>query len=105
MFSRRERQRRRHKQWYQLDEVEAFIRREYPGCPEFAVRYFAVYICETPKNWRDAPLAVAVETTIQNELRHRHTDYDQLLLVGVRRKEARQRVQPKIDAMCAVWKS
>ncbi|MBX4976212.1 DUF2293 domain-containing protein [Rhizobium lentis] len=32
------------------------------------------------------------------------TDYDQLMLVGVRRKEARRRVQPKINAMIELWK-
>jgi hypothetical protein len=103
--SRAERRRLRRKQWFQQQDVEDFIRREYPGCPEFAVAYFAAYICTTPKNWRDAPTAVAVDATMQNFLRHQFTDYEQLLLVGVRRKEARRRVQPKIDAMVAGWKN
>lgn len=104
MKSRAERRRLRRKKWFEQSEVEDFIRHEYPGCPEFAVTYFATYICTTPKNWRDAPIATAVEVTMQNELRHGQTDYDHLMLVGVRRKEARQRVQPKIDAMIAMWK-
>ncbi|MCZ7907761.1 DUF2293 domain-containing protein [Agrobacterium leguminum] len=103
MKSRAERRRLRRKQWFQQQDVEDFIRREYPACPEFAVTYFATYICTTPKNWRDAPIAVAVDVTMQNFLRHQFTDYEQLLLVGVRRKEARQRVQPKIDVMIAAW--
>jgi len=41
---------------------------------------------------------------MQNHLRHEFTDYDQLLMVGVRRKDARRRVQPKVDAMIACWK-
>lgn len=57
-----------------------------------------------PKNWRDALIAVAVDVTMQNFLRHQFTDYEQLLLVGVQRKEARRRVQPKIEAMIASWK-
>ncbi|WP_442129706.1 DUF2293 domain-containing protein [Rhizobium leguminosarum] len=77
---------------------------EYPACPEFAVVYFATRICTVPKNWRNAPIAEAVEVTMQNELRHQLTDYDQLMLVGVRRKEARRRVQPKISAIIAEWK-
>ncbi len=105
MVSRAERRRRRYKQWFHQFEIEYFIRQEYPGCPEFAVVYFATYICTTPKNWRDLPLASAVDVTIQNELRHQLTDYDQLMLAGVRRKEARRRVQPKIDAMIASWKN
>jgi len=32
------------------------------------------------------------------------TDYDQLLLVGVERDDARRRVQGKIDIMLAQWK-
>ncbi len=104
MKSRSQRRRDRYRQWFHLYEVEYFIRREYLACPEFAVRYFASFICTEPKNWNHAPLAEAVDRTIQNFLRHQLTDYDQLTLVGVRRKEARRRVQPKIDAMIAAWK-
>ncbi|MDK4731566.1 DUF2293 domain-containing protein [Rhizobium sp. CNPSo 3490] len=32
------------------------------------------------------------------------TDYDQLLLEGVEREEARRRVQPRINAMIAAWR-
>nr|KZA97511.1 hypothetical protein A4A59_04800 [Rhizobium leguminosarum] len=85
-------------------EVEEFIRGEYPACPEFAVAYFASKICTVPKNWRNASVAEAVEVTMQNELRHQLTDYDQLMLLAVRRKEAQRRVQPKISAMIAGWK-
>ncbi|NSY48598.1 DUF2293 domain-containing protein [Agrobacterium tumefaciens] len=102
---RRERQRRRYKQWFHQYEVEYFIRRVYPACPEFAVVYFADQVCNVPKNWRDAPIAVAVEVTMQNFLRHQFTDYEQLLLVGVRRKEARRRVQQKIDSIVTAWKA
>ncbi|MBB3566091.1 DUF2293 domain-containing protein [Rhizobium sp. BK491] len=104
MVSRAERRRRRYKQWFHQYEVEYYIRQTYPACPEFAVVYFATYVCKTPKNWRGATVEEAVEVTMQNELRHQHTDYYQLMLVGVRRKEARRRVQPKIDAVMASWK-
>ncbi|QND20407.1 DUF2293 domain-containing protein [Rhizobium leguminosarum bv. viciae] len=104
MKTRAERRRERRKQWFVQAEVEDFIRREYPACPEFAVVYFATRICTVPKNWRRAPIATAVDATMQNELRHQLTDYDQLMLVGVRRKEARRRVQPKISAIVAEWK-
>ncbi|MDT4844436.1 hypothetical protein FQZ97_783950 [compost metagenome] len=104
MKTRAERRRERKRQWFNQGEVEDFIRREYPECPDFAVVYFATRICTVPKNWRGAPVATAVEVTMQNELRHQFTDYDQLMLVGIRRKEARRRVQPKIDAMIGAWK-
>ncbi|RFB95757.1 hypothetical protein B5K11_10515 [Rhizobium leguminosarum bv. trifolii] len=104
MKTRAQRRRERRRQWFVQAEVEDFIRREYPACPEFAVVYFATHICTKPKNWRSAPIAEAVNATMQNELRHRMTDYDQLMLIGVQRKEARRRVQPKINAMIARWK-
>ncbi|MEH7850190.1 DUF2293 domain-containing protein [Rhizobium laguerreae] len=105
MKTRAERRRERRKRWFIQAEVEEFIRGEYPACPEFAVAYFATRICTVPKNWRSAPIAEAVEVTMQNELRHQLTDYDQLMLVGVRRKEARRRVQPAVSAMIAIWKN
>lgn len=100
-----QRQRRRYTQWFHQYEVEYFIRREYPGCPEFAVVRFAHLVCTEPKNWRGVSIAAAVDHVIQNVLRHELTDYDQMLLVGVRRKEARLRVQAKIAAMIAIWQT
>jgi hypothetical protein len=101
---RRERQHIRYRQQFHQYQVEYFIRQEYPGCPEFAVVRFASQICTEPKNWRNATIADAVDHTIQNTLRHELTEYDQLLLLGVRRIEARRRVQHKIYQMIAVWR-
>ncbi|MGP4690624.1 DUF2293 domain-containing protein [Agrobacterium cavarae] len=102
---RRERQRRRYKQWFHQYEVEYFIRDKYPRCPEFAVVRFAHHVCTDPKNWRGVSIAVAVDHVMQNMLRHQLTDYDQLLLVGVKRKEARRRIQPRVDAMIMTWRA
>ncbi|WFU91891.1 DUF2293 domain-containing protein (plasmid) [Rhizobium sp. CC1099] len=33
------------------------------------------------------------------------TDYDQLLLCGAKREDARRRVQPSINGMIASWKN
>lgn len=66
---------------------------------------FAHQVCMEPKNWRGASIEVAVGHVIENTLRHELTDYDQMLLVGVRRKDARLRVKPKIDAMVAAWRA
>lgn len=46
---------------------------------------------------------MAVGITMQSILRHLMTDYDQLLMSGVDRRDARRRVQPKINAMLAQW--
>jgi hypothetical protein len=101
---RRQRQARRHKQWFHQYEVEYFIRQHYPYCPEFAVLYFATYICTEPKNWTGATIEFAVDHVMQCELRHQMTDYDQLMVEGVRPAEARRRVQPRVDAMIRVWR-
>jgi hypothetical protein len=101
---RRERQQRRYKPWFHQYEVEYFIRQEYPGCPEFAVVYFATYVCTEPKNWSVATIAQAVDHIIQCELRHQMTDYDQLMIEGVKPSESRRRVQPKVNAMISSWR-
>ncbi|WP_188826069.1 DUF2293 domain-containing protein [Brucella endophytica] len=75
-----------------------------PACPELAVRYLALYVCTPPKNWRGVSIEEAVDQSMQNTIRHQFTEYDQMLLVGVRRKEARHRVQPILDAVIAAWK-
>ncbi|MBO9097635.1 MULTISPECIES: DUF2293 domain-containing protein [unclassified Rhizobium] len=81
--------------------IEKHIRREHPGCPDFAVRYFVAEIAK--RDWSRVSLGKAVGIVMQTTLRHRLTDYDQLLLEGVDRKEALRRVQPKINAMLATW--
>ncbi|MBY3070738.1 DUF2293 domain-containing protein [Rhizobium laguerreae] len=82
--------------------IEKHIRRKHPGCPDFAVAFFVAEIRK--KDWKGASLGMAVGITMQNVLRHTMTDYDQLLLVGLDRAEARRRVQPKISALIATWK-
>ncbi len=82
--------------------VEKHIRKKHPGCPDFAVTYFVNEIAG--KDWRNATIGMAVGITMQTVLRHRMTDYDQMLLCGVEREEARRRVQPRVNAMIAAWK-
>ncbi|MBY3493886.1 DUF2293 domain-containing protein [Rhizobium laguerreae] len=82
--------------------IEKHIRWKHPGCPDFAVAFFVAEIAK--KNWKGASLGMAVGITMQNVLRHTMTDYDQLLLAGVDRNEARQRVQSKVNAMISAWK-
>lgn len=83
-------------------KLRRHIRREYPSCPEFAVAFFVSEIME--RDWTNISVARAVDLTIHRALRHTMTEYDALLLIGISRGEARQRVQPKIDTMIAVWK-
>jgi hypothetical protein len=84
------------------ETIEKHLRRKHPGCPEFAVAFFVAEI--SAKDWKGASIGKAVGITMQNVLRHSMTDYDQMLLAGVDRDEARRRVQPKINSMIGMWK-
>ncbi|OCJ42745.1 DUF2293 domain-containing protein [Agrobacterium tumefaciens] len=83
--------------------VEKHIRKNHPGCPDFATAFFVGEIVD--RDWHGASLGKVVGITMQTSLRHLMTDYDQMLLEGVDRLEARRRVQPKIDAMIARWRN
>jgi hypothetical protein len=82
--------------------VRRHFRREYPGCPDFAVEYFVNDIMG--RDWTNISIARAIELTVHRALRHTMTEYDFLLLQGVERHEARRLIQPKIDARVAVWR-
>lgn len=81
--------------------VRKHIKREHPGCPDFAVDYFTAEIIN--REWKDATIGQAVGITMQSIMRHLMTDYDALLLAGMDRKEARRKVQPLINAMIDSW--
>ncbi|QLF69465.1 DUF2293 domain-containing protein [Peteryoungia desertarenae] len=87
---------------YRIDAVVKHIRKKHPGCPDFAVAWFAAEIAS--KNWTGATLGKAVGITMQTHLRHHHTDYDTLLLTGIDRVEARRRVQPRVNAIIDSWR-
>jgi len=86
---------------FRLSAIERHIRRHHPGCPDYAVTYFAQDIAR--RDWRDASLGQAVGITMQTFLRHEMTDYDTLLLHGIGRVEARRRVQPHVTSMLNTW--
>lgn len=87
---------------YARDIVFKHISEKHPGCPEAVAWLFAEQVAS--KDWHGAKLGAAVGITLQNFLRHYMTDYDQLLLCGHPRDEARRRVQPRVNAMIAAWK-
>ena len=87
---------------FSKEKVERHIRRNHPGCPDFAVTYIAQRVSD--RDWQKLSLGAAVGIMMQTVLRHEMTDYDQLLLIGVERQEARRRVQWKIHRMLEMWK-
>jgi hypothetical protein len=87
---------------YSAEAAHRHISKKHPGCPDFAVAYFVSEI--VGRDWKGASLGKAVGIIMQTTLRHTMTDYDQMLLVGIDRAEARRRVQPKINATLASWR-
>ncbi|MDR6816278.1 hypothetical protein J2X76_001432 [Neorhizobium sp. 2083] len=89
---------------FPFDVVARHIRKKHPGCPEFAVEFFAKEVSR--KEWTPGvKLGRAVGITMDGLLRHQMTEYESLLLHGMDREEARRRVQPRIQAMLKVWKN
>ena len=87
---------------YSAEVVCQHIRKKHPGCPDFAAEYIAGEIAG--REWKGATLGNAVGIVMQSTLRHLMTEYETLLLHGIERETARRQVQPKIQAMLAVWK-
>lgn len=87
---------------FEVEDVEKHLRRHHPGCPDFAVRYFAREIAR--RDWKKASLGQSVGITMQTFLRHEMTDYDTLVLSGMDCDEARRRVQPRINKMIGSWR-
>lgn len=87
---------------FSREAIEKHIRRHHPGCPQFAVIYLAQRVADG--DWQGLSPGAAVGIMMQSVLRHEMTDYDQLLMIGVERADARRRVQGKIDLMLAQWK-
>jgi hypothetical protein len=60
-----------------------------------------------PQAWRSAAGRAldeqAVTLAVVASVRHEDTGYDELLMAGVPREEARARVRPDIDRMLAAW--
>lgn len=86
---------------FSKETIIQHIKNKHPRCPDFAVAFFAAEVAK--KDWTGASLGRAVGITMQTVLRHQMTNYDQLLLSGVGREEARRQVQPRINAMIAQW--
>ena len=61
------------------------IGRMFPGCPP------------------ERAAAIAAHTGVRGSGRHQDTKYDSLLMDGVSRDEARERVRPAIDRVLAAW--
>jgi len=81
----------------------------YPGCPPKEARAIAEHTAvrgsgrvgrtEAGRALEDEALRLAVIAAI----RHRHTSYDELLMKGVERLDARGRVREQIEEALELW--
>jgi hypothetical protein len=87
----------------------AEIARLYPGCPPSRAEAIAAHagLRGSGRVGRSAAGrqldATAVTLAVIASIRHLDTDYDELLMSGVARADARERIRPAIDAMLASW--
>jgi hypothetical protein len=87
----------------------AEIARLFPGCPPSRAEAIAAHagLRGSGRVGRSAAGRSldekAVTLAVIASVRHLDTDYDQLLMSGVARTDARDRIRPAIDAMLASW--
>ncbi len=97
---------------HDLGYVRAFARRVgelYPGCPADERRMIAEHACKknSGRVGRSAEAkelqARAVRLAVRAHVRHAHTAYDELLLAGVGRDEAREKVSGAVGEWLKGW--
>jgi hypothetical protein len=87
------------------------IARLYPGCPAGRAAEIARHAGERSSGRVGRSAAGrdleerAVTLAVVASIRHLDTDYDDLLMSGVERAEARERIRPAIDKVLAAWRS
>ncbi|MCH0543106.1 DUF2293 domain-containing protein [Streptomyces sp. MUM 203J] len=92
-------------------ELEAGIRRLFPGCPAERAAEIAAHasVRGSGRVGRTAAGRAldegAVTAAVRASVRHVDTGYDALLADGVPRHRARTRVAPLVDEMLAAWRS
>lgn len=87
------------------------IERLFPGCPEQRARDIARHTAlrgsgRVGRSAAGRALdATALELAVAASVRHRDTGYDELLMSGIDRTEARALVRPEVDALLKTWRA
>ncbi len=87
----------------------AEIAKLYPGCPAARAKAIALHAGERGSGRVGRSAAGqdlnerAVTLAVVASIRHLDTDYDDLLMSGVPREEARERIRAAIDKVLAAW--
>jgi len=94
---------------YVREFAQAILRR-YPECPAGLPEQVAAHACErySGRVGRSAAAKAlseeAVDLAVRAHIRHRHTSYDDLLMTGWDRDEAREAVRDEVDAVAGAWR-
>jgi len=94
-----------------MDQFAARIRELFPGCPAGREQTIAEHACRkySGRVGRSAEAKrfdeAAVRLAVAAHIRHRETNYDQLLVRGYERRDARSRVRDKVDTVLIHWQS
>ena len=90
-------------------DVAAALRAQFPGCPADEAARIAGWTCEK-RSGRIGRSAAAKEfdpqalrLAVVAHIRHEHSQYDELLMRGIERDEARERVRDEIDDVLRKW--
>ena len=90
--------------------MTARIRELFPGCPPAEARHIAQHTAERGSGRVGRSAAgraledEAIELAVQAAVRHRHTNYDELLMGGTDRLDARQSVRNRVDDLLDRWR-
>ena len=82
---------------------------QYPGCPAQEAEAIADHACQkySGRIGRSSAAkafdAKAIELAVKAHVRHKHTHYDQLLMKGWERTEARSAIAEKLDQIVSEW--
>ncbi len=94
-----------------VERFAAAIRERYPHCPEGAELEIARHACSkySGRVGRSGAAkrfdAEAIDLAVRAHVRHRHTDYDDLLMKGWERNDARLAVGSAVDQVLATWQA
>jgi hypothetical protein len=94
-----------------VDELAAAVRAQFPACPPDRAARIARHAGERSSGRIGRTAAGraldpdAVRLAVVASIRHEDTDYDELLMGGIARFDARDRVRPAIDAILERWES
>ncbi len=90
-------------------EVAAAILQRYPACPPAEVQAIAEHTAQRGSGWVGRSAAGraldprAIDLAVIAHVRHEHTTYDELLMQGTDRLDARRLVRDRIDRVVASW--